>query len=389
MKKIGKKLIKKLHQSLMNKSMKINSFLLVSIIITFLLSGGCIKKETFDLKMTIEPLVNNSVTSDKLASAADIIKNRLINLGITSEKINIGISEDKINLTISKIDTGKITIIEKLVTVQGKIGFWETYENSELIEYLSYANKLLFEMQVNKEDEVIAEPAEEMAVNDTAKTGENLLDQLYEDSLSVAEDSSRKEFLRQNPLFGILFPRIDNEGKPIPSCMIGISAIKDTARVNSYFKMKEVAALFPRNIRFYWSYNPYPWDDSKSFFELHAIKVNNITGDAPVGRNEIVEAKATTNKSRSNIRLSLSMNAEGAKIFARMTRQNIDRCIAVLLDGYVRSYPRVMNEIDGGKIEITGDFSMDEAQYLAGILSSGENGLPFKLNITGKQIIKE
>lgn len=370
--------------------MKTNYSIIAAIILTLLFSAGCIKKEAFDLKMTIEPLlVSNSVSSDNLAKASEIINKRLINYGLAKENINLRISEDKIYLTISKIDTGKVAIIEKLVTVPGKIGFWETYENSELIDYLSSANKLLLEMNINKEEEILSQPVEDKRKDDTSKTETNLLDELYEDSTTVAEDVSRKEFVKQNPLFGILVPRVDYEGKPIPSCLIGLSSVKDTAKVNSYFKMKEVRALFPRNAGFYWSYNPYPWDNTQSYFEFHAIKIIDINGEAPVGGSEIVEAKAVKNKSGSDIRLSFSMNAEGAKRFARMTKENINRCIAVLIDGYVRSYPRVSNEIKDGKIEITGDFSMDEAQYLAGILGSGENGLPLKLNITDKQITKE
>jgi SecD/SecF fusion protein len=374
----------------MNKYMKTKSSILVIAIITIVLSGGCIKKEEFDFKMTIEPqTVNYSITSDIIAKTSEIIKKRLNNYGIAEENINLEISENKIYLTLNKIDTGKTAIIEKLVTVQGKIGFWETYENSELIEYLINVNKLLLEINLNKENKIFMPSVSKKVTADTIKSDINLPDQLNEDILSTDGDASREEFINQNPLFGILMPRLDNEGKPLPSCMIGLSAEKDTAKVNGYFKMKEVKALFPRDIRFYWSHSPYPWDNTKSLYEFHAIKVNTFEGKAPVGGDVIVSAKAVTNKYGTDVRLNISMNSEGARIWARMTKDNINRCIAVVLDGYVRSYPRVMNEITGGNTEITGDFSLSEVQYLAAILGSGENGLPTKLQVSEKQIIKK
>ena len=102
----------------------------------------------------------------------------------------------------------------------------------------------------------------------------------------------------------------------------------------------------------------------------------------------ITSAKVITSKNRSDIKLDLSMTHEGAMKWGNVTRENINRCIAVVIDGYVRSYPRVMNEITGSNTEITGNFSSAEAQYLAAILSSGGNGLPLKLQIAEKRLIK-
>ncbi len=106
----------------------------------------------------------------------------------------------------------------------------------------------------------------------------------------------------------------------------------------------------------------------------------------------ITAARTSSGITGSEVKVDMSMNAEGAKTWARMTRENIDRCIAVVLDGYVRSYPRVENEITGGNTEITGDFTIEEADDLANILKSGKLPAPAKIisdTIIGPTLGKE
>jgi SecD/SecF fusion protein len=152
--------------------------------------------------------------------------------------------------------------------------------------------------------------------------------------------------------------------------------------------MKELKYIFPHDLRFYWSHSPYKYDETQTLFEVHAIKATSMPGEAPLSGNVIVSAKAVTSKNRSDVKLDLTMNHEGAMIWGRITKDNINRCIAVVIDGYVRSYPRVMNEITGGNTEITGNFSLAEAQYLSAILSSGSEVPPLKLQVTEKQVLQ-
>src|SRR5664279_5921129 len=133
-----------------------------------------------------------------------------------------------------------------------------------------------------------------------------------------------------------------------------------------------------------WSQNPYPQDPTKSMFELHAIKVNTRDGRAPLGGDVITSARTSTGVS-GDVKVDMSMNSEGSKTWARMTRENIGRCIAVVLDGYVRSYPRVQNEITAGSTEITGSFTIEEADDLANILKSGK--LPAPTHIISDTIV--
>ncbi len=156
--------------------------------------------------------------------------------------------------------------------------------------------------------------------------------------------------------------------------------------------MNQIKALFPRDLKFVWSQNPYKYDATKTYYELHAIKVTTRDGRPPLDGDVITSARPTSGVTGSEVKVDMSMNAEGAKIWARMTRENIDRCIAVVLDGYVSSYPRVQNEITGGNTEITGDFTIEEADDLANILKSGKLPAPAKIisdTIIGPTLGKE
>ncbi len=330
-------------------------FIIVAIIIAAFLFGGCTPKKNFDFKVTVVPELKSSVIKlNDMNTAAEIISKRLTNsFGIPQESMKLDVTENQISLTISKADTGKIASIKEIITGYARLEFWETYENSEIMGYLSKANNLLREMK---------------SVPD------------------VKNANTQDEFIAQNPLLGILKPRVTAQGEPLPSCMIGLASGKDTATVNRYMQMPEIKALLPRELKLMWSRNPYKYDPSKTLYELHAIKVTTQDGKAPLDGSIIISAKPVTGPSKSDVKIDLTMNAEGTSTWAGITRENIKRCIAVVLDGYVRSYPRVMSEISGGNTEITGDFTIEEANDLVNILKSGE--LPFGLKIVEEQIIK-
>ena len=238
-----------------------------------------------------------------------------------------------------------------------------------------------------KEEKVNA-PAETKvkgAASDTTKKDQSLLALIEKDTTKVAATSTREEFTLQNPLFGLLSPRVSADGQPLPSSMIGLASSKDTARVNDMLKMNQIKALFPRDLKLMWSQNPYKYDPTKTLYELHAIKITTRDGRPPLDGDVITSARTSSGVTGSEVKDDMSMNSEGSKIWARMTRENIGRCLTVVLDGYVRSYPRVQNEITGGSTEITGDFTIEEADDLANILKSGK--LPAPAHIISDTIV--
>jgi hypothetical protein len=324
-------------------------FIIFAVIFAAFLSGGCTAKKTFDYKVIIAPGADNSsATIADMNKTAWVISKRLVNFfNIPQESIKPEVTEKQISLTIINIDTIKSGLIKKVITDYSKLEFRETYENTEILGFLTNADNILKEIR-------------------TADTG--------------------AEFKEKNPLFGILKPMVSDKGDPLPSCMIGLVNEKDTAQVSRYLQMDQVKALFPGDIKFFWGAKPYRYDQSKSLYGLFAMRVTTPDRQAPLDGSAIISANSVTRSGNFGVKIGLTMDSAGAKNWAKITRENINRCIAVIYEGRVISYPRVMSEISGGKTEITGDFTPEEANDFVNILKSGE--LPFRLKIVQEQLIK-
>ncbi len=264
--------------------------------------------------------------------------------------------------------------VRELLQGTANLEFWETYENSEIINYLISANETLRQMRVA--DGTITE---ETVADSTATSDSDLLDLIDENTTTASDSQTREEYNKQNPLFAVLSPNVSSTGEPMSSCMVGLALVTDTATVNRYLKMNQIKSIFPRDVKFLWSQAPYPYTEGGDYYELHAIKVNTRDGRAPLDGSVITSARPSTNIVNNSITVDMTMNAEGAKTWARMTRDSLGRCIAVVLDDYVRSYPRVQSEITGGNTEISGNFTLEQATDLANILKSGKMPAPAKI----------
>ena len=344
-------------------------------------------KEKINFNSTNEQVLKvlDTEVNGAITNAFNILRDRIDRFGVVQPNITQLSTKGRILIDLPGQNNPKR--VRELLQGTANLEFWETYENGEIIGYLSSANNILKEIQAaTKATETKAEKtAEKGAVADTARKDQTLLDLIAKDTTKAAGTTSREEFTLQNPLFGLLSPRVSQDGQPLPSSMIGLANAKDTAKVNRMLKMNQIKALFPRDLRLMWSQNPYKYDPSKTLFELHAIKVTTRDGRPPLDGGAITSTRTSSGITGSEVKVDMSMNSEGAKIWARMTRENIGRCLAVVLDGYVRSYPRVQNEITGGSTEITGDFTIEEADDLANILKSGK--LPAPAHIISDTIV--
>jgi SecD/SecF fusion protein len=346
-------------------------------------------KEKINFNSSNDDVLNvlNTEVDGAITNAFNILRTRIDRFGVVQPDITRLATKGRILINLPGQNNPKR--VRELLQGSANLEFWETYENSEVIGYLSQANNILKEIQTNteKNNPAAAQTSEKSAsAADTTKKDQKLLDLINKDTTKVtAGAETRESFTLQNPLFGLLIPRVSADGQPMPSSMVGLASSKDTAKVNAYLKMNQVKSLFPRDLKFLWSQNPYKQDPTKSMYELHAIKITTRDGRPPLGGDVITSARTSTGVTGSEIKVDMSMNGEGSKTWARMTRENIGRCIAVVLDGYVRSYPRVQNEITGGSTEITGDFTIEEADDLANILKSGK--LPAPTHIISDTIV--
>ena len=332
--------------------------------------------------------IDEEVTSS-INTAFNILRTRIDRFGVVQPNITQLATKGRILVELpGQNDPQRV---RELLRGTANLEFWETYENSEIIGYLSQANNLLRE--INAADITVATPQTETSADTATTTVDALLDIIGRDATQeTGGPSTLDEFALQNPLFALLSPRVTHEGQPLPSCMIGLALGRDTAKVNAMLGMNQIRAIFPRDLKFMWSQNPYKYDPAQSLYELHAIKITTRDGRPPLDGEAITSARPTTGVVGSDVKVTMSMNGEGAKTWARMTRENIGRCLIVALDDHVRSYPRVQNEITGGNTEITGDFTIEEADDLANILKSGKLPAPARIvsdTVVGPTLGKE
>jgi SecD/SecF fusion protein len=330
--------------------------------------------------------------SGAITNAFNILRARIDRFGVTQPNITQLSTKGRILIELPGQTNPKR--VRELLSGTANLEFWECYENSEIIGYLSQANNLLKEIRSNTAVITPSTTEQKSAVStsDTTKKDQTLLDLIQKDTTKVAEASTREEFSLQNPLFGLLNPRVNEQGQPLPTSMIGLASLKDTARVNALLKMNQIKALFPRDLKLAWSQNPYKYDPTKTLYELHAIKVTTRDGRPPLDGDVVTSARTSSGITGSEVKVDMSMNGEGAKVWARITRENVGRSVIVLLDGYVRSSATVQGEITGGNTEITGNFTIEEADDLANILKSGKLPAPARIisdTVVGPTLGKE
>lgn len=336
--------------------------------------------------------VLNDEVDVAITNAFNILRTRIDRFGVVQPNITQLATKGRILIELPGQTNPKR--VRELLSGTANLEFWETYENGEIIGYLSQANELLKEIQANKAAPVSATEtaAAASALQDTTNKDKSLLDLIEKDTTQAKEASTREEFVLQNPLFGLLNPRVNEQGQPLPTSMIGLAKGTDTARVNAILKMNQIKALFPRDLRLAWSQKPYKYDPTNTYYEMHALKVTTRDGRPPLGGEVVTGARSTSGVTGGEIKVDMTMNAEGAKVWARMTRENVGRSVAVVLDGYVRSSATVQGEITGGNTEITGNFTLEEADDLANVLKSGKMPAPARIisdTVVGPTLGKE
>lgn len=323
----------------------------------------------------------------------NIIRSRIDRFGVVQPNVQQLETAGRILVELPGVKDQKR--VRKLLEGAANLEFWETYTNQEIYPMLVEANQRIKRIQEAQEEmteqEVEEAPAQEEteeAVEPTNEDGEeSLLDQLESDT--TAKDSTQmtdQEIAKNYPLFAVLQPSIHPQtGQLMSGSVIGMAHYSDTAKVREYLSMPQVNSIFPRDIKFFWHVKPYKYDDTESYYELHAIKATGRNGQAPLDGDAVTDARSEFGQNQGNAQVTMSMDAEGAKTWARLTKNNIGGFIAIVLDGYVYSAPRVNSEIRGGNSQIEGDFTIAEAKDLANILKSGK--MPASANIIQEEIV--
>lgn len=349
---------------------------------------------TVELKDKIKIGATNKEVLDVVRAEANgaidntfnILRTRIDRFGVAQPNIRKADISGRIVIELPGIKDAQR--VRKLLQGTAALEFYETFDNGDFYKYLEAANEKARDL--NKAAEVLSSAdSAALATVDVAETtqtttasndttGNSLISGLN-DSLQMA---SQEEFMKQNPLFALLTPNIDREGRIVQAgSTIGLARLKDTSAINKLLALPQVKAVFPRNSKLLWASKA-----EGDIVALHAIKITTRDGKAPLDGGAVVDARQTfDDRSGGAPIVSMNMNGEGAKVWARLTKDNIGHSIAIVLDDYVCSSPTVNSEIKGGSSQITGHFDVKEAQDLANILKSGK--LPAPARIIADEIV--
>ena len=231
---------------------------------------------------------------------------------------------------------------EKLPDGDTDIFLFETYELRELFEALDSANTYLKSITVINEKTHTNEKVEESTLlNDILES---------EDSVSAFE-----EFANENPLYALLYPNVNEQHELIYGPVVGFCAIKDTTTLNAYLNDEVIKQFFPIDVKF--AYTAKAFDSDEKFVKLFALRSNkDIQG------YEISDVRDELSQHTNSPEISISLSRDGAKKFEKFTAKNIGRSLAIVIDGFVFSFPTVQSEISGGRFVITGNFSLNEVK---------------------------
>ena len=270
--------------------------------------------------------------------------------------------------------------VRKLLQGSANLEFWETYEASELLPMLAQINREFAATAPEAIEEEVK--AEEVKAEETPKAEEDALADLVEnldaDSAAIEADQAAQvaEYKKNNPLFAILNPSVNQAGQAYRGPVVGTVHYVDTAKVNAMLTSQIAKAILPRDVRFFWTVKAI--DEANAYYQLVALKAQR-DGRASLEGDVITDARADFSQVSAYANVSMSMNAEGAKTWQRITKDNIGKSVAIVLDGYVYSFPTVQNEIAGGNSQITGNFTVEEAKDLANTLKSGKMPAPARI----------
>ncbi|MCX2574751.1 protein translocase subunit SecDF [Pedobacter sandarakinus] len=349
----------------------------------------------------LKPSATNSQVESYLekeaTSAIDrsftVLRSRIDGFGVVSPNMQKQEGSNRILIEMPGVQDKER--IAKLLQGSAELQFWQVYQVNEVVPLLENINKTLAATLKSNEPakDTTAAPAtggklaglEKANATDSAAKGGKLAGLGKKDSTAV-----RAELAKSNPLYAVLnlpiYQGENGQQQLIPGAVVGMSLQKDTAKVNDYFRMPEVAAAIPSTMKFMWSVKP---REGSKIFELYAIKVVSADGKPDLGGEAISDSRADFDQ-KGKPEVTMYMTSEGAAKWKKITAEaaadaNNKKSIAIVLDNMVYSAPTVQNEIAGGVSSITGNFTQADTKDLSNILKAGK--LPAPARIAGSYVV--
>jgi len=343
---------------------------------------------------------------DAIATSENTLRARIDKFGVTQPNIQRLASSGRILIELPGVtDTRRV---EKLLQGTANLEFWETYDNKVIYPLLEQANTRLKEIlspaaDSIKNDSVIASKkiktldvkaskTKGLAKKDTVSTTKDTSSASLSAQLGTSKDTTKKigetkadtmaRLRKENPLFAVLSPAIGRDEKGQSSLgsgpVIGYAAIADTGKINAYFRMQRIKSIFRPYTKFLWTFKAV--DKEETTVQLIAIDGSRNRGKAALSGDIITEARKVFEQQGSGSpQISMSMTSDAAITWKHLTKDNIGKSIAIVLDNNVYSFPTVQGEIAGGTSSITGNFSIEEADDLCNILKAGKLPAPARI----------
>ena len=326
-----------------------------------------VMKDKVNLNSTNEEVIKvlREESESAIANSYNVLRSRIDRFGVAQP--NIQRLENSGRILVELPGVKEPERVRKLLQGTASLEFWATYDNDEVLPQLQRANNVLRNLNVN---------GVEIAESKKAEAAEgDLVAEL--EGAEISADAELAAYNKANPLFAKLMPAVDAAGRAYRGPVVGHAMTYDMETIDEYLAMPQVKAVINPDVRFMWSAKSV--DEAGTIYELYAIKADGRDGKAPLDGGSVVDASPQYSQNGGSAEVDMVMNTNGSNVWARMTKANIGKSIAIVLDGVVYSAPTVQNEITGGRSAITGNFTITEATDLANVLKSGKLPAPARI----------
>ena len=328
------------------------------------------KVSTQSTDAEVEKALRTEVQS-AIDNSYNVVRNRIDKFGVVQPNIQKLEGQDG-RIMVEMPGVREPERVRKLLQGSANLEFWETYNSQEIVPYLSQLDQRVANVNSETADTAKAE-ATDSAKAEPAKAAAQPNFQLKNAAKTDAgkADVKTEQLKKQHPLFAIFQPI--NQGYSL----VGYAHVRDTAEINKIIYSDEAKKVLPSDCKLLWSAKS--MDGNKNIFELYALKVTSTNGRAPLEGDVIVDAKDEFDHTTGRPVVSMSMNTEGARLWAALTKANTGKAIAIVLDDAVYSAPMVHGEISGGNSQISGNFTIEDTKDLANTLKSGRMPAPARI----------
>ena len=327
----------------------------------------------------VEKALRSQVQS-AIDNSYNVVRNRIDKFGVVQPNIQ-KLEGQEGRIMVEMPGVREPERVRKLLQGSANLEFWETYNSEEITPYLRQLDQTMANGGEVKKDTAAtekkddaAEKAEVAEKTSPAKLKVNANKNSAAKAAASSESAQMAKAKKTNPLLAVL--QLAPQGS---LSVVGYANVRDTAAVNKIIYSAAAKQVLPSDLKLLWGAKPADGLSVKNVYELYALKVTQSNGHAPLEGDVITDAKDEFDQMSNRPSVSMSMNSDGARRWAEMTKANINKAIAIVLDGAVYSAPRVNGEISGGNSQITGNFTIEDTKDLANTLKSGRMPAPARI----------